>query len=163
MRKLTATLCLTFAILLGSAGMSVSADFDKGLTAAQSGDYATALREWKPLAKQGDAAAQYNLGLLYANGWGVPQDDKTAAKWYKLAAEQGDADAQGNLGAMYALGTGVPEDYVYAHMWTNLAASNGNENVGELRDLIAKDMPPSQLETAQKLARECVRKKYKGC
>ena len=58
MRNLTATLCLTLAVLLGSAGMSASADFQKGLTAAQSGDFATALREWKPLAEQGDAYAQ---------------------------------------------------------------------------------------------------------
>ena len=48
-------------------------------------------------------------------------------------------------------------------MWGNLAASNGNEGGGKLRDFVAKEMTPSQLETAQKLARECVRKNYKGC
>mgnify|MGYP006114862609 CR=1 FL=1 len=74
--------------------MSESADFQKGLTAAQSGDYATALREWEPLAKQGDADAQYYLGVMDANGQGVPQDYKTAVKWFKLAAEQGNAYAQ---------------------------------------------------------------------
>jgi hypothetical protein len=58
MRNLTATICLTLAVLLGSAGMSWSADSQKGLTAYDSGDYATALREWKPLAKQGYASAQ---------------------------------------------------------------------------------------------------------
>ena len=94
MRNLTATLCLTLAVLLGSVGMSASADFQKGLTAYESGDYATALREWTPLAKQGNADAQYNLGGMYDNGQGVPQDYKTAVKWWKLAAEQGDADAQ---------------------------------------------------------------------
>jgi hypothetical protein len=82
MRKLIAILGLTFAVLLGSAGVSESADFQKGLTAAQSGDFATALREWKPLAEQGDSAAQRNLGLMYDNGQGVPQDYKTAVKWY---------------------------------------------------------------------------------
>ena len=80
MKRLTATICLTFALLLGSAGVSESADFQKGLTAAQSGDFATALREWKPLAEQGDSAAQRNLGLMYDNGQGVPQNDKTAVK-----------------------------------------------------------------------------------
>jgi TPR repeat protein len=89
MRTLTATLCLTLAVLLGSAGMSWSADLQKGFTAAQSGDYATALREWTPLAEQRDASAQYNLGVMYENGQGVPQDYKTAVKWYRLAAEQG--------------------------------------------------------------------------
>ena len=58
MKNLTAILCLTLVILLGSAGNSESADFQKGLTAAQSGDFATALREWTPFAKQGDADAQ---------------------------------------------------------------------------------------------------------
>ena len=97
MIRLTATLCLMIALLLGSAGVSWGGDFQKGLTAAQSGDYATALREWKPLAVQGDASAQSNLGLMYRNGKGVPQDYKTAVKWYTLAAEQGDAYAQTNL------------------------------------------------------------------
>ena len=61
MRKLTATLCLTFAVLLGGAGEGWSADFEKGLDAYKNKDYATALREWKPLAEQGNARAQFNL------------------------------------------------------------------------------------------------------
>ena len=199
MKNLTATICLAVALLIGSAGVSWSQDFQKGLAAAHSGDFATALREWTPLAKQGNADAQYNLGVMYNEGKGVPQDDKTAVKWYKLAAkqgyahaqynlgvmhergegvpedyktavkwyklaaEQGYADAQGNLGAMYAMGKGVIQDNVYAHMWLNFAASSGKENASNNRDIVAKEMTPSQLETAQKLARECVRKNYKGC
>ena len=94
MRNLIATLCLTVAVLLGSAGMSWSADFQKGFDAYLSGDFATALREWEPLAEQGDADAQYTLGVMYDNGDGVPQNYKTALKWYTLAAEQGYARAQ---------------------------------------------------------------------
>jgi len=97
MRNLTATLCLTIAVLLGSAGVGWSADFQKGKTAYESRDYATALREWKPLAKQGDARAQYNLGRMYANGQGVPQNYKIAVKWWKLAAEQGNGAARRGL------------------------------------------------------------------
>ena len=78
MKKLTATLCLTIAVLLGSAGMSASTDFQKGLTAYKSGDYATALREWKLLAEQGLVPAQYGLGFMFRKGHGVPQNDKTA-------------------------------------------------------------------------------------
>ena len=55
MKRLTATLCLTIALLLGSAGVGWSGDFQKGVAAYESGAYATALREWEPLAKQGDA------------------------------------------------------------------------------------------------------------
>ena len=127
MRKLTATLCLTIAVLLGSAGVSESADFQKGYAAYESGDYVTAVREWTTLAEQGDANAQYNLGAMYGNGQGVPQD------------------------------------YVRAHMWFNIAALSGNKNAVKYRDIVAKRMTPSQLEKAQDLARECVRKKYKGC
>ncbi len=65
MRNLTVTICLAVALQLGSAGVSWSQDFQKGLTAAQSADFATALREWTPLAKQGDASAQHNLGVMY--------------------------------------------------------------------------------------------------
>jgi TPR repeat protein len=100
---------------------------------------------------------------MYQKGKGVPEDYKTAVKWYSLAAEQGDADAQNSLGVMYALGKGVIQDWVYAHMWVYLGASNGNEKGGKLRDAAATQMTPADLSTAQKLARECVRKKYKGC
>ena len=68
------TLCLTIAVLLGGAGMSWGADFQKGFTSHESGDYATALREWTPLAEQGNANAQVNLGLMYDKGQGVQQD-----------------------------------------------------------------------------------------
>ena len=199
MRNLTATICLAFALLLGSAGVSWSQDFQKGVAAAHSGDFATALREWTPLAEQGEADAQTILGVMYEEGKGVPQDYKTAVKWYKLAAEQGDADAQtqmgfmynkgkgvpqndktavkwwtlaaeqgnalaqGNLGAGYAFGRGVLKDYVYAHMWGKIAATNGNAVGTKLRDFVEKKMTPADLSTAQKLARECVRKNYKGC
>ena len=133
MRKLTTPLCLIFTLFLFGATSAWSADFDKGMDAAQKGDYATALREWEPLAKQGDAAAQYNLGVMYGTGKGVPQDYSTAVKWYSLAAKQGDADAQNNLGVMYARGEGVIQDNVYAHMWWNIAASQGQENAAQNR------------------------------
>ncbi len=59
-------------------------------------------------AEQGDAAALYSIGLMYAIGRGVPQDDAEAVRWYRLAADQGYASAQGNLGSMYSTGTSVP-------------------------------------------------------
>ena len=86
-----------------------SADFDKGLDAYDRGDYATALREFKPLAEQGDAYAQYNLGVMYDNGQGVTQDYKTAVKWFRRAAEQGNSFGQNALGNMYDAGRGVPK------------------------------------------------------
>ena len=128
MKKLITILCLTIAVLLRSLGVSWSADLQKGLDAANRGDFATALREWRPLAEQGDASAQNNLGF------------------------------------MYVYGKGVLQDYVRAHMWFNIAASSGgSKNSSKSRDNVAKKMTPSQVEKAQKLARECVRKRYKDC
>ena len=160
MRKLTATLCLTIAVLLGSAGASWG---DDAWDAYRKGDYATALRELTPLAKQGNASAQNNLGAMYRDGQGVPQDYKTAVKWFRLGAEQGVARAQNSLGMMYATGRGVILDIVYAHMWSNIVASTGDKDAVYNRDLFAKQMTPSQLEKEQDLARECVRKKFRGC
>ena len=64
-------------------------------------DYAEAVKWYRLAAEQGDAVAQYNLGVMYDNGQGVPQDYAEAVKWYRLAAEQGYAHAQRNLGVMY--------------------------------------------------------------
>jgi TPR repeat protein len=197
MKNLTLTIFTILFCLNSNIGWG--ADYQKGAAAYNSGDYATALREWTPLAKQGNLSAQYLLGVMYRKGQGVPQDYKTAVKWYslaakqgvaraqynlgvmyrdgqgvprhhktavkwlKLAAEQGDANAQLNLGLMYGDGAGVIQDNVYAHMWGNIAASNGQENGRKLRDIVAKQMTPADISAAQKLARECIRKKYKGC
>jgi TPR repeat protein len=98
MKRLLILPALLLTLLVGTPAFS--ADWEKGVNAYQSGDYATALREWTPLAKQGHVSAQYNLGSMYQKGQGVPQDYKTAVKWYRLAAKQGYADAQTNLNIM---------------------------------------------------------------
>ena len=126
-------------------------------------NYKTALKWYTLAANQGNANAQFKLGFMYDEGTGVSQDYKTAMKWYTLAAEQGNSSAQGNLGVMYAFGNGVIKDYVRAHMWGNIAFSIGGPDKGEVRDFVEKKMTLSQLENAQKLALECIRKKYKGC
>ena len=79
----------------------------------------------KQRAAQGNAAAQYNLGVMYVKGEGVPQDYKESLKWYRLAAEQGLAKAQYNLGVMYVKGEGVPKDYKEAVKWYRLSAEQG--------------------------------------
>jgi TPR repeat protein len=85
---------------------------------------------------------------------GVPQDYKEAIKWYSKSAEQNYVKSQVMLGYMYYHGEGVQQEYVLAHMWFNLAAVQGNVNASELRDIAAEKMTPSQIEKAQKLARE---------
>ena len=102
------------------------ADFDAGLAAASAGDFAAAMREWHPLALKGDAGAQFNLGLLYAQGRGVAQDDEQAAQWFRRAAEQELPVAQYNLGTLYAAGRGVRQDDREAAAWFRLAAEQGH-------------------------------------
>ncbi len=99
-----------------------------GVTAYKWGAYGIALSEWRPLAEQGNAKAQYNLGVMYRNGHGVPQDYAEAMGWWRKAAEQGNAGAQNNLGVMYRNGLGVPQDYAEAVGWWRKAAEQGDAN-----------------------------------
>ena len=100
--------------------------YKDGLDAYNSGDYTTALRLWRPLAKQCNARAQFNLGLMYYKGRGITQDYGEATKWWRLAAEQGHATAQFNLGVMYEDGRGVPQDHAEAVKWHQFAAEQGH-------------------------------------
>jgi TPR repeat protein len=133
--------------------------YEDGDAAYKRGDYSTALRLWRPLAEQGHAKAQNNLGLIYADGLGVPQNYATAVKWYRKAAEQGHAIAQSNLGVMYRDGEGVSRDYVEAHKWFSLAATREYKMGADWRDILAKKMTPAQIAEAQRLAREWKPKK----
>ena len=77
------------------------------------------------VAEQGDVFAQYNLGVMYDTGEGVPEDAAEAVRWFRAAAEQGHARAQYNLGVKYATGEGVPEDDAEAVRWYRAAAEQG--------------------------------------
>ena len=84
------------------------------------------MREWEPLAKQGNADAQSYLGFMYHSGNGVPQDYNEAMKWFRLAAGQRYAAAQYFLGLMYYHGQGVHQDYAEAAKWYRKAAVQGH-------------------------------------
>jgi hypothetical protein len=126
-------------------------------------DYKTAVKWYRLAADQGNPYAQYSLGFKYLKGLGVPEDSKTALKWFRLAAKQGNTFAQYNLGVMHANGDGVVRDNARAYMWWKIAGSLGHMGATQNMDVVAKNMNPADISAAQKLARECVRKKYKGC
>ena len=117
MKKLLLLLLLTI-----SHTSLVYADFDDGMAAYKQGDYEIAYKEWEPLAEQGDAKAQYNLGEMFANGTGATQDDEQAFYWFSKAAEQGDADAQFALSYMYSNSFGAHLDYEQGIFWLTKAA-----------------------------------------
>ncbi len=114
-----------FALFLTS-GQSAAGDFETGVRAAASGDYETAFTLWRPLAEAGHVDAQFNLGLMYDNGTGVPRSLETAAVWYRRAAEAGDRTAQSYLGEMYARGQGVEQSFDQAVEWYEKAAFKGD-------------------------------------
>ena len=122
---------LAFAAL-ASAGEA------EGVAAFDRGDYETAMAEFRPLAEQGDARAQYNLGAMYRNGWGVRQDVGEALKWYRLAADHGLADAQFILGFMHGAGRGVPRDDAAARRWYRAAAEHGDAAAEMAREWLEK-------------------------
>jgi uncharacterized protein len=94
---------------------------EDAVAAYRRADYAAALRLYRPLAEQGLAVAQFNVGLMHDIGQGVPQNSREASKWYRLAADQGRPDAQYQLGHLYY----KQDDYSEAAKWFRLAAEQG--------------------------------------
>ncbi|MES1258890.1 MAG: tetratricopeptide repeat protein, partial [Acidobacteriota bacterium] len=116
-----AILFATSVFILTAPGL-MAADSEAAMKAFREKDYATAYKEWKPAAEQGDASAQFNLGLMYARGLGVRQDIAEAMRLYQLSAAQGNAMAEYRLGFRYAHGWGVQQDYAEASRWYQMAA-----------------------------------------
>ena len=100
---------------------------------------------------------------MYANGRGVPPDDKQAVHWYTKSAKQGNAVAQYNLGLMYEKGKGLMQNYKKAYMWFNLAIHNGFSNAQKARDIVAKKLSPQDLIEAQEMTERCLDSGYENC
>jgi uncharacterized protein len=123
---------LAGALALVISGV-VAGPLEDGEAAYMSGDYASAMQLLRPLAEAGKTAyaygnpwAQFEIGLMYDNGEGVPQDYAQAAFWYSKAADQGLVSAQFNLGLIYYMGRGVLQDYGQAAVWFQKAAEQGD-------------------------------------
>lgn len=136
MKRIIRSALLAITLTLGCSGVAeaqgqnskqdISEDpLISGSRAAQRKDFATAAKLLQPLAEQGDVLAQFNLGLMYSKGDGVPQNYKEAARLYGLAAAQGNANAQNNLGLMYDQGVGVSQNVKAAARMYKLAAAQG--------------------------------------
>ena len=165
MKRLLLTVMTALLLSVSTTWADTAAAYtqDDYSNALRSGDYANALRILQSLAGQEDATAQYNLGVMYKKGLGVAQNDAEAVKWWRLAAAQGVAAAQYNLALTYEKGQGTAQDYVRAYMWFNLGAVSGDAGAAKSRDIVAKVMTPQQIAQAQKMARDCQRRNFKGC
>ena len=105
-----------------------------------------------------EVTTQYNIGLMYAGGFGVNQDYEKAVRWYQMAAEKGYAPAQIELGVMYAEGWGVSQNYINAYMWFDLAAARSTDEKQskaiELRRRMSEKMTAEQIIEAKKMFQE---------
>lgn len=110
------------------------------------------ISELKNKAEQGNAEAQYSLGVCYRCGDGVEKNLEEAIKWYKKAAEQGYARAQHNLGICYYNGDGVIQNNVKALAWVSAAYANGDNEATKAMRVIKQKMTSTQIEQALKLA-----------
>jgi len=121
-------------------------------------NYKEAVKWYQKSANQGDDFAMFRLGQMYNRGTGVPQNYKEAVIFYQKAAEKGLARAQLELATMYAEGKGVKKDKIKAHKWANLAGANELKDGREFRDNLENVMTNEQIEKAQELAKEWMKK-----
>ena len=137
------------------AGFAAGADLASAKRAYEQKDYATALKEFTPLAEQGNADSQFFLGKMYWMGQAVLKDSDQAIKWFKLSAAQGNAEAQFYLGSFYLL---PHRDIVEGVKWLRLSAEQGNQDaqwlLGKAYLQGDKDLPrdPVQAEMWMRLA-----------
>ena len=117
---------LPLLVILALPASAADTGFESGRAAYKAGDYATALREWLPVAEAGMAKAQFRLGGLYLTGKGTDRNVKTGLIWIHKAAEQGFASAQTTLGVAYRDGVWAEKDYTKAAHWLELAAAQRN-------------------------------------
>ncbi len=146
---------LVWAALFGAGLMATApaalADRAAGVAAFHKGDFATAMAELKPLAEAGDAASQFDVGAMYDNGLGVPEDRAEAARWYLRAARQGDQTAMFNLGVMYEDGVGVGKDPVQAYVYYSLCVEQGPPYAARNRDKVKATLTADQVARGDSL------------
>ncbi len=119
-------LVLAVLVCVTAPSAAMAGPYDDAMAAFEKGDYATALKLFQPLADQGDAGAQTQLGLMYDLGLGVSQDYARAMSLFHEAADQGDVTAQQDLGEMYFFANGVAQDYALAAKWYLRSANQGD-------------------------------------
>lgn len=113
---------------------------------------AKSLSDLQKRAEQGDAEAQWQMGVRYHDGEGVPQSDAQAMQWFQRAAEQGHVDAQSHLGAYYWAGRGVPKDLSQSYFWSRIAMAQGDEISKARVEGLSSQMTRAQVSAARQQA-----------
>ncbi len=163
MQALKNAALVAFAAVCWQTAHALNGSYAQAMAAYEQGQFAAARQMLEPLAQQGDAASQFQLSLLYANGKGVPTNINQSLRWLRASAHAGYAAAQSNLGAAYSRGQGVPQDYVRAVAWFSLAAAQGNALAVTNRDLALARMTVLQKRQAQEMTATCQQGQLAAC
>lgn len=151
------------AALLSTCSLCGAATLQSALAAQDQGDFQSAFQQFKQLASSGDAAAQFQLSILYDSGKGTRQDVREALYWLRMSAVHGNPQAQSNLGVAFSKGRGVAQDLVRAYAWFAASAASGDSVAVTNRDLVARRMTEQQIAQAKALLIDCQRGSYKAC
>ena len=126
-------------------------------------DIKEAIKWYELSASKGNVYAQNNLGLMHEEGIGFPVNLKKAFNLYQLSAEQGYPLAQYNLGVMYYNGKGVEKNIINGFMWVNLSSLNGDDDGEKLKNILLKEMTEIQIDKANIMTKNCMKKNFKKC
>jgi hypothetical protein len=146
-----------------TASFCWAATLQEATSANDRGDLTGAFSQYKQLAASGDAAAQFQLSLLYDTGRGIKRDAKQALYWLRLSATHGHPQAQSNLGVAFAKGRGVLQDPIRAYAWFAIAAQSGDAVAITNRDVGAAKMNQQQILQAKALMVQCQHGDFTPC
>jgi TPR repeat protein len=150
-------------VSMWAASFCSAATLQEATSAKDRGDFAVAFSQFKQLAVSGDAAAQFQLSLLYGSGRGTKLDAKEALYWLRESATHGDPQAQSNLGVAFSRGKGVTQDPIRAYAWFAAAAASGDSVAITNRDVAAGKLSEQQLLQAKALLIQCQRTGFAPC
>ena len=140
------------AVFLTLSTPILAADLEEARDLMEAGQFEAARAQFEVLARSGNADAEELIGVMYALGLGVEQDDERAFDWYLRASMKGHPGAQSGLGWYYEVGRGIPApDYVRAYLWYALSAIGGDVDAPDSLEQITPRMTPAQRARAQVL------------
>jgi TPR repeat protein len=148
---------------MSMASLCWAASLQDATSAKDRRDFAGAFSQFKQLAASGDAAAQFQLSLLYSAERGTKLDAKEALYWLRVSATHGNPEAQSNLGVAFSKGRGVVRDPIRAYAWFAAAAASGDSVAITNRDVLAGRLTEQQMLQAKALLIQCQRSGFTSC
>ncbi len=143
------------ALVLALGAGGAVAEIEAARDAMEEGRFAEAMDALRPAARSGNAEAEELIGVMYAMGLGVPQDDARAFEWYLRSAMKGHPGAQSGVGWYYEVGRGLPApDLTRAYMWYVLSAIGGDPDAAISQEEVVKKMTPEEIDHAHVLVRD---------